>query len=354
MNKKNIFDMLENAEDDSMHELTENCPEIGGEQFEKLLAGSERKYKMKKEEIERTRKDNNISGNEYTVSGVDRVKRPVWLTPLVTAASLVLVTGAVISSVLFLNRNGGINGGDSVTPAATAVVTDNTSTEIPYTSSVKATSTQAVTTVSTSVQENIGETNVQITGVQDAEVTTESTTAADAGFREGTLEGKVYTSEYAGFRFRGSESTDYMSRDDRYTEQQMKNRFKSQEEKYIIDSEILDVDATDYENNTRLDFKFINTKSRFPGKTDVTFDDFITKRAFDGTEWIEYNVTEPETVELGGKEYTKTRISVDYAPDRVTVIYIRKIDDDFTLQISYYTVADDDCSEFESRFEAID
>lgn len=354
MNKKNIFDMLENAEDDSMDELTGNCPEISGEQFEKLLAGSERKYKMKKEEIERTRKDNNISGDEVTVSGVDRVKRPVWLPPLITAASLVLVTGTVLGSVLLLNRNGGINGGGSVTPAATAVATDKNSTETTYTSSVRTTSTQAVTTVSTSVQENTAETNVQSTGVQDAEVTTASTTAADAEFREGTLEGKVYTSDYAGFRFRGSESMDYMSREDRYTEQQMRNRFKSQEEKYIIDSENVDAAATDYEKNARVDFTFINTKSRFPDKTDVTFDDFITKREFDGAEWIEYNVTEPETVELGGKEYTKTRISVDYAPDRVTIVYLRKIDDDFTLKITYSTIADDDGSEFESRFEAID
>ena len=65
-------------------------------------------------------------------------------------------------------------------------------------------------------------------------------------------------------------------------------------------------------------------------------------------------MTEPETVELGGKEYTKTRISVDYAPDRVTIVYLRKIDDDFTLKITYSTIADDDGSEFESRFEAID
>lgn len=353
MKKKNIFDILENTEDDIVDTITGLSPELDEAKFEKLFARSERNYKIKMNEMERTMRENIIEEN--AVSGVDRVRRPMWIRSITTAASVVLIAGVVIGSVAFMHGGRKTSRGGSSIPAVTAVTTDKKSTETTAdATSVKTTSTQAVTTVSTSAQENIAETNVQVAGVQDAEVTTASTTAADSGFREGTLEGKVYTSDYAGFRFRGSESMNYMSRDDRYTEQQMRNRFKSQEEKYIIESEILDASATDMETYATVKITFIDTKKRFPDKTDVTFDDFIVTREFDGTEWVEFNVTEPETVVLGGNEYTKVKVSVDYLPEYATLVYIRKIDDDYTLKISYSTIADDDGSEFESRFEAID
>lgn len=195
--------------------------------------------------------------------------------------------------------------------------------------------------------------NVSVQANTEAESYQLSNSVTGTGFKEGTLDGKVYTSEYAGFRFIGSETMNYMSKDDICTEQQMKNRYKPQEEKYIIDSETIDASATDMVNNARIDFSFIDTKKRFPGKTDITPDDFIVKRSFDGAEWIDYNVTEPETVMLGGAEYTKIRVSVDYLPDSATYSYIRKIDNEYTLKITYSTSAQDDGSAFESRFEAL-
>ena len=112
MKKKNLFDMLENAEDELIDDFTDMSPEIDDEQLEKLLAVSEMNYKVKKEEIERTRKDNDIITDGEAVSGVDRIKRPVWLTPLLTAASVVLISGAVIGSIALLKNNrNNINGG---------------------------------------------------------------------------------------------------------------------------------------------------------------------------------------------------------------------------------------------------
>ncbi|MBR5683945.1 MAG: hypothetical protein IKW96_11840 [Ruminococcus sp.] len=111
MKKKNIFDILENAEDELMDDFTDMSPGISDDQLEKLLAVSERNYRMKKKEIERTRKDNDTEG-EYTVSGVDRIKRPVWLTPLITAASVVLIAGAVIGSVSLMKNNRNVIIGD--------------------------------------------------------------------------------------------------------------------------------------------------------------------------------------------------------------------------------------------------
>ncbi|NLT09821.1 MAG: hypothetical protein GXY08_09990, partial [Ruminococcus sp.] len=101
MKNKNVFDMLEDAEDEPMKELTDNCPDISKEQFERLLEKTERRYTMRKNEI-----DKNINEqSENTVSGVERVKRPAWIKPITMAASFVLVAGMVIGSVALLNKN---------------------------------------------------------------------------------------------------------------------------------------------------------------------------------------------------------------------------------------------------------
>jgi hypothetical protein len=167
--EEKIFDMLEHAEEGTMNELTDKCPDIGDEQFERMLAKSERKYKMMKRDILVTERDN-IYMDENTVSGVKRIKRPVWITPLATAASVVLILGTVLGSIALFGRNGRTvnkGGGDTV-PAVTATTTDKKGTETTVnssaTTSVKTTETQTVTTVSTSVQEIIAETNVQVVG----------------------------------------------------------------------------------------------------------------------------------------------------------------------------------------------
>lgn len=179
MKKENLFDMLEHAEEGSMNELTEKCPDIGDEQFERMLARSERKYKMMKKDIDRTEKDN-IFMSENTVSGVKRVKRPVWLNPLAVAASFVLIAGTVVGSIAFMSKNNRTVKSGGTTPAATATTTDKVGSETTVnstnTSTVKTTETKAVTTVSTSAQENIAQTNVQVVGVQETIAATESNT----------------------------------------------------------------------------------------------------------------------------------------------------------------------------------
>ncbi len=104
MKDKNLFDMLENAEDDTMEKLTENCPEISDAKLEELLAETERRYTMKKKEIGKIRENTNTMNNEDTVSGVDRVKRPSWLRPLALAASVVLIAGTVVGSVALMKN----------------------------------------------------------------------------------------------------------------------------------------------------------------------------------------------------------------------------------------------------------
>ena len=150
MRKRNLFDMLGNAEEEPMDILTDKCPEMYDAQMERLFAASERKYRMKKREIERNRteRDNNITISGETVSGAERIRRPAWLAPACSAASLILVAGLLIGSTTLFRRHSG-GGGDVVTPAVTVTTVRTTGTTTALTgvsgSAVTTTVTTAVT-----------------------------------------------------------------------------------------------------------------------------------------------------------------------------------------------------------------
>ena len=126
MRKKNIFDILENAESNSMERLIDKCPEISDEQLDKILAMSEKKYKMRKEEMEGKNEDKRIkmTGNG-TVEGVEVSRRPAWLSSLSMAASIVLIAGIAIGSTAYLRHvfNGRGSDGGITTPPAVSVST---------------------------------------------------------------------------------------------------------------------------------------------------------------------------------------------------------------------------------------
>ena len=159
--KEKIFDILGNAEDDTMKSLTDRCPEIDDAELERLLAVTERKYRMKKKDTdnERTEKDNNITMSENEVSGVEHCRRPVWLTPFLTAASVFLVAGVIMGSVIMLSRNGS-NGGKVDPPAVTAITTDTTETA---TTAAGTSVTNTAETTKTTTAETTAETTVYTT-----------------------------------------------------------------------------------------------------------------------------------------------------------------------------------------------
>ncbi|WP_164174920.1 hypothetical protein [Ruminococcus flavefaciens] len=83
MKEKNLFDILENSENDSMERLIDKCPEISDEQLDRIFKMSEKKFRKQRAEKERTERDNTIKMTENdVVEGVEHSKRPVWLTPL--------------------------------------------------------------------------------------------------------------------------------------------------------------------------------------------------------------------------------------------------------------------------------
>ncbi len=164
--ERNILDILGNAEEDTMEFLTEKCPEITDAELDALIDATEKKYKTKKKAKDGTEKDNNINMTENEVSGVEHSRRPAWLAPLLTAASIVLTAGVVLGSVMLLNRHGH-NGGGIEQPAVTATTTSVTAAVSTIaTSAGTATGTAAMSTATTqtvTAAETTAETTVYTT-----------------------------------------------------------------------------------------------------------------------------------------------------------------------------------------------
>ncbi|WP_303789785.1 hypothetical protein [Ruminococcus flavefaciens] len=168
MKEKNIFDILENAENGSMNRLADKCPEISDEQLDRIFVKSEKKFRKMRAGQERTKKENNIKMTENdVVEGVERSKRPAWLTPLSTAASILLIAGIAIGSTVMLKRNTKPNGGGGLTPAITVTTSTGTGTSVISTdkngSAVTGTSVTTTTTTVTATSASGGNTNTENT-----------------------------------------------------------------------------------------------------------------------------------------------------------------------------------------------
>ena len=153
MKEKNLFDILENSENDSMERLIDKCPEISDEQLYRIFKMSEKKFRKQRAEKERTERDNTIKMTENdVVEGVEHSKRPVWLTPLTTAASVLLIAGIAIGSTAMMKRHTKPNGGGGgVTPAVTVTTSTGTGTNIVSTDKNGSTITGTTVTITTTV-----------------------------------------------------------------------------------------------------------------------------------------------------------------------------------------------------------
>ena len=116
-----IFDYLENAADDEMNMLTDKTPELSDAQIERLLEMSEKKYNRVKNT------DADSEHNETEVSGVERYHRPIWNSPMLTAAACVaLIIGVTVFAVL-MKKAPIDNGPVDVPPDIFATVTSSES-----------------------------------------------------------------------------------------------------------------------------------------------------------------------------------------------------------------------------------
>lgn len=181
MKDMNLFDILENAENSSMDRLIDKCPEISDKQLDKILAMSEKKYKMKKKGLRSTMSENVIkmNGNDF-VEGVEHSRRPAWLAPLSIAASVVLVAGIAIGSTAFIKKNNKKSDNDHVIVPGVTVTTSTVKDTATVTTAKNG---KVVTTIVTVPSSETG------TMAVDAEVTTIEPVVSDETWDMSSLAG---------------------------------------------------------------------------------------------------------------------------------------------------------------------
>ncbi|MBR2283421.1 MAG: hypothetical protein IJ874_03235 [Ruminococcus sp.] len=111
MNEKEIFDMLENTDDENISWIAENTPEIDEKTAARILAASEKKLSRK------TADDGEISGDR--VQGVERYSRPRIMRIASAAASLLLLAGVIGAGTSLLRHNSAPGENDPTVPMVT-------------------------------------------------------------------------------------------------------------------------------------------------------------------------------------------------------------------------------------------
>ena len=175
MKDKELFDILEDADNDSIERLIEKCPDISDEQLDRIFVMSEAKFTKNKNKTEEPKRDNNIEMTENAdVEGVDVVKRPAWFGILSTAASIVLIAGIAIGSTIMIKGNKKIINGDSELPP-----------------SVTATTTMITGTISVSVSNNISSVTSIATVTGKTDKTDKATSSSKQSDTTNTTEPKT-------------------------------------------------------------------------------------------------------------------------------------------------------------------
>lgn len=172
-------------------------------------------------------------------------------------------------------------------------------------------------------------------------------------FKAGKIEGNVYTSEYAGMKFTLPEGVKFMDMKElEEMVQQSISMLEGKEKKQLM-AKITEAEIFEPDTMTIVDIGFHNIKRLHPDKADMTADEFIEEDVVAPVRQLDVNITEPETVKLGGREFTKVKISEKKDADTYQNLYASRIDDDFIMFITAFPGKIGDEAKFESCFEAL-
>ena len=179
MNKKDVFGILENAENESMERLIDKCPEITDEQLGRILKMSEKKNKERKKDMN---KGITMTSND-SIDGVERSNRPAWMSGLSIAASLILIVGIIAGSTVLMKNGRVDHGGEEIPPAVTVTTATGTGTTQAASGTAKSTGTETTAVKDTAVTNSSGQTAVSSANAASTEADT-TTKAADTANAE--------------------------------------------------------------------------------------------------------------------------------------------------------------------------
>lgn len=136
MKDEKLFDYLENADDSEIEIIMKNTPELSKGKLNRIIAMSEKKYEMKKNQKS---EENNMNSMTFAaeVTGVENYNRPFIVKILGFAAGIAVVAGIVTIGSLLLKNGGGRIPEQPPQPLVTAI-TSTTETVTETTSTVSA------------------------------------------------------------------------------------------------------------------------------------------------------------------------------------------------------------------------
>ncbi len=199
------------------------------------------------------------------------------------------------------------------------------------------------TTAATTASEAISE-DVQAPAVSE---TVQNNATVYNGFKSSTVNGNVYTSEYAGIKITLPEDANFLDVDNLHTHYIMPTRFMSEDEKSFYMTGELDASVCYGDAVNRVDVWFYNTKQRYPDNPDMSAEEFLKADEMDFSPEVDVtDIVGPESVSICGKDYAKVSYN---AFSQAHITYARRINDDYIMEIrtSGFTAED-----FESCIEA--
>ena len=196
------------------------------------------------------------------------------------------------------------------------------------------------TTAATTASEAISE-DVQAPAVSE---TVQNNATVYNGFKSSTVNGNVYTSEYAGIKITLPEDANFLDVDNLHTHYIMPTRFMSEDEKSFYMTGELDASACYGYAVNRVDVWFYNTKQRYPSNPDMSAEEFLKtdEMNFDPETEVS-DVAGPEYVKICGKDYVKVSYTAFSQPH---ITYARRIDAEHIMEIRTAGLTAED---FESR-----
>ena len=157
-------------------------------------------------------------------------------------------------------------------------------------------------------------------------------TVAGTAFSNGVVDGRVYTSEYAGIRLTAPEGAQLFDAEEVYTDYMMPTRFMNERDKGIYFTGIEDAEVCYSDMGGRINIWFYNVRLRCPLTPDMSAEEFLNRRFEEdykkSGDPVEHTI---ENVSIGGQEYIKA-VRTGVLNDNV--VYARRIDDNFIMVIN--------------------
>lgn len=236
-------------------------------------------------------------------------------------------------------------------PEMAASPADNTSTTAISAEAVTAPKTESSPVTTAALPEDTTAATVSETIPEVTEAAVNETGYKNAteynGFRSSTVNGNVYSSEYAGIKITLPKEANFLDVDNLHTHYIMPTRFMSEDEKSFYMTGELDASVCYGDAVNRVDVWFYNTKQRYPDNPDMSAEEFLKADEMDFSPEVDVtDIVGPESVSICGKDYAKVSYN---AFSQAHITYARRINDDYIMEIrtSGFTAED-----FESCIEA--